>query len=89
MSAAVVEHGVVAGVLADVALIHVNVMNAVQAVEVAELGVDGLVQVLIELGAERVQLAAGGLALIEVERQQVLQIVAVRVAASAAARGRA
>ena len=78
---AVVEDGVVAGVLADVALIHVNVMNAVQAVEIAELGVDRLVQVLIELGAERVQLAAGSLALIKVERQQVLQIVAVRVAA--------
>ena len=47
--------------------------------EVAELGVDRLVQVLLELGAERIQLAASRFALIEVEREQVLQIVAVRL----------
>ena len=47
---------------------------------VAELDVDRLVQVPIELGAERVELAAGGLALVEVQRQQVLQVVAARVA---------
>ena len=47
-----------------------------QAIDVAELGVDGLVEVLIELRAERVHLTAGVLALVEVEREQVLQIVA-------------
>ena len=72
---AVVEGAVVAGVGADVALVHVDVVDAVQAVGVAELGVDRLVQVLVELRAEGEDLAARRLALVEVEREQVLQVV--------------
>ena len=77
---AVVEDAVVAGVRPDVALVHVDVVDAVQAVGVAELGVDRLVQVLVELGAEREDLAAGGLALVQVQRQQVLEVVGARAA---------
>jgi len=73
--AAVVEHGIVAGVLADIALIHVNVVNPVQAVGVPKLGIDGFVQVLFELCAERIELTSSVLALIKVQRQQVLQVV--------------
>ena len=61
---AVVKDAVVAGVLPDVALIHVDVVDAVQAVGVAELDVDRLVQVPVELCAEREDLAARGLALV-------------------------
>ena len=74
------KHAVVAGVAAHVALVEVDVVNAVQAVGVPELDVDRLVQVLFELGAERVELTAGVLALVEVQRQEVLQIVTVGAA---------
>ena len=77
---AVVKDAVVAGVLPDVALVHVDVVDAVQTVGVAELGVDRLVQVLIELRAEREDLTAGRLALVEIQRQKVLQVVAARAA---------
>jgi len=50
---------------ADVALIHVDVVHAVQAVGVSELGVDRLVQVPVEFRAECVQFTFRGLALIE------------------------
>ena len=50
---------------------------AVQAVGVSELGVDRLVQVPVEFCAECVQFAAGGLAMIEIQGQQILQIVGV------------
>jgi hypothetical protein len=63
---AVVKHAVVAAVLTNVTLVHVDVMNAVETVCVAELGIDRLVQVLIKLRAERVDLAAGRLALVEI-----------------------
>src|SRR4029077_17744356 len=65
---------------ADVALIQMNVMDAVKAVDVAELDVDRLVQVTIELCAKNVDLAASRLALIEIERQQILQVVGARAA---------
>ena len=52
-----------------------------QAVGVAELGIDRFVQIPVELGAERVQLAAAGLALLEIQDEKVLQIVGVGVAA--------
>ena len=52
-----------------------------QAVGVAELDVDRLVQVLLELRPEREDLAAGGLALLEEQRQQILEIVGARAAA--------
>ena len=51
----VVKRTVVAGIVADVALIHVDVVHAVQAVGVSELGVDRLVQVPVEFCAECVQ----------------------------------
>src|SRR3954453_726397 len=69
---AVVEDAVVALMGAAVALVHVDVVDAVESVGVAELCVDRLVLVLGELGAEREDLPAGGLALVEVEREQVL-----------------
>jgi len=50
-----VKRTVVAGIVADVALIHVDVVHAVQAVGVSELGVDRLVQVPVEFCAECVQ----------------------------------
>jgi hypothetical protein len=64
----------------DIGLIEVDVVDAVQAVGVAELGIDRFVQIPVEFGAERVQLAAAGLAL-EIQDEQVLQIVGVGVAA--------
>jgi hypothetical protein len=63
----VVERAVVVGMGADVALIHVDAVHAVQAVGVAELGVDRLVQVPVEFRAECAQFAARGLALIEIQ----------------------
>nr|BFE70677.1 hypothetical protein GCM10020092_039780 [Actinoplanes digitatis] len=73
--AAVVQDAVVAGVPTGVALVEVDVVDAVQAVEVAELRVDRLVQVAVEFGAEREQLAARVLALLQVQDQQVLEVV--------------
>ena len=52
-----------------------------QAVGVAELGVHRLVQVTVEVRAERIHLAVSGLALLKVETQQVLQVVGIGVAA--------
>ena len=69
---AIVKHAVVAGVRADIALIEMNVMDAVQAVGVSELDVDRFVQIAIELRAEGVDLAARVLALIDVEGEQIL-----------------
>ncbi len=60
------KHAVVTAVLTNVTLVHVDVMNAVETVRVAELGIDRLVQVPIKLRAERVDLAAGRLALVEI-----------------------
>ena len=77
---AIVKHAVVAGVRSDIALVQVNVVDAVEPVEIPELDVDRLVQVLVELGAERVDLAAGGLALVEIQRQQILQVITARAA---------
>ena len=74
------EGPVVAGVGADVALVHVDVVDAVQTVGVAEIDVDRLVQVAVELRPERVHLTAGGLALVEIQAQQILQIVGVGAA---------
>ena len=86
---AIVKHAIVAGVRPDVALVHVNVVDAMQAVDVAEFDVDRLVQVPVELGAERVDLAAGVLALIEIQRQQILQVVTARAARRRQRRARA
>ena len=86
---AIVKHAVVPGVLPDVALVQVDVVDAVQPVDVAELDVDRLVQVPVELGAEREDLAAGGLALVEIQRQQILQVVSCSRCRTAAATGRA
>ena len=57
---------------ADVALIHVDVVHAVQPVGVSELGVDRLVQVAVEFRTECVQFTSGGLALIEIQGQEIL-----------------
>ena len=77
---AVVKHAVVGGVLPDVALVHVDVVNPVETIRVAELGIDWFVQVLIEFRAECVDLAVGRLALVEIQGQEVLQVVAARAA---------
>ena len=66
---------------ADVALIEMDVVYAVQAVGVSELGVDRLVQVPVEFRTECIQFASCGLALIEVKGQQVLQVIGVGAAA--------
>src|SRR4029078_12566366 len=70
---AIVKHAVVPGVRPDISLVQVNVVAAVDPIEISELGVDRLVQVPVELGAERVDFAAGDLALREIQRQQILQ----------------
>jgi hypothetical protein len=57
-----------------------DVVDAVQTVGVAELHIDRLVEVSIELCPERVDLTAGVLALVEVQREEVLQVVAAGVA---------
>ena len=80
------EGAVVLGVRTDIGLIEVDAVDAVQAVGVAELGIDRFVQIPVEFGAERVQLAAAGLALLEIQDEQVLQIVGVGVAAGCRAR---
>ena len=72
---AVVEGAVVGLVVAMIALIHVDVVDAVEPIGVAELRVDVLVQVPGELGAEREDLSARRRALVEVEREQVLEVV--------------
>ncbi len=77
---AVVECAVVSGVGADVALVHVDVVNPVQTVRVSEFGVDRLVQIAVELRAEGVELPAGRLALRQVQAQQILQIIGIRTA---------
>ena len=77
---AVVKHAVVPGVRSDIALVEVNVVDAVETVGIAELDVDRLVEVPVELRAERIDLAAGVLALVEIQRQQILQVVAARAA---------
>ena len=46
-------------------------MDPVQTVEVAELDIDRLVQVPVELRAEREELTCGVLALVEIQRQEV------------------
>src|SRR4051812_20926039 len=48
---AVVKHAVVAAVRTNITLVHVDVMNAVETVRVAELGIDRLVEIPIELRA--------------------------------------
>jgi hypothetical protein len=58
----------------------VDVVDAMETIGVAEFDVDRLVQVLVELGAEGVDLAAGILALVEIQRQQILQVVTARAA---------
>jgi len=58
---AVLIHAVVLHELPDVALIHVDVVNTVQAIGVAEVNVDLPVLVLGELRTERVELPTGGL----------------------------
>ena len=72
---AVVEGAVVAGVGADVALVQVDVVDAMQPSVLPNSASIGLCRFCVELGAEREDLAAGGLALLEIQRQQVLQIV--------------
>ena len=79
--AAIVKGAVVVFEVPEVSLVHVDVVDAVQAVGVAELDVDRLVQVLVELRAECEDLAARGLALFEEERQQILKVVGARRAA--------
>ena len=69
------KYSVVLGVCSDVALVEVNVVNAMKTVGVAELLVNWLVKILVELCPERIDLTPGVLALIKVQRQQVLQIV--------------
>src|SRR5262249_60079246 len=72
---AVVKHAVVAGVRPDVTLVHVDVVNAVETIGVAELDIDRHVQIPIKLCAERINLSASSLALVEIQGQQILQVV--------------
>jgi hypothetical protein len=58
----------------------VDVVNPVKTIRVAELGIDRFVQVLIEFRAECLDFAAGHLALVEIQGQEVLQVVAARAA---------
>jgi len=63
------KHSVVSRVVTDVALVEVNVVNAMKAIGVPKLDINRLMKVLFKLCAERVYLSAGVLTLIEVQRQ--------------------
>ena len=70
--AAVMHRPVVAGVRPRVALVEVNVVDAVQTIGIPEIDVDRLVQVAVEPFPERVHLAAGILAMLQIQPEQVL-----------------
>ena len=70
--AAVVAGPVVAGVRPRVALVEVNVVDAVQTIGIPEIDVDWLVQVAVEALPEREHLAAGILAMLQIQPEQVL-----------------
>jgi len=68
----IAEWAVVVGMGADIALIHADFVHAVQAIGVPELGVDRLVQVPVEFDTECVQFTFRGLALLEIQGEQIL-----------------
>ena len=69
---AVMHRPVVAGVWPRVALVEVNVVDAVQTIGIPEIDVDWLVQVAVEPLPECVHLAAGILAVLEIQPEQIL-----------------